>query len=395
MRAPYGHAASVRPCGTICGVGIRTTHVGSLPRTEAVAAVLLAREQGEAFDRIEFTATVAAAVADIVRSQVELGIDIVSDGETSKITYSTYVKDRLSGFAGDNPRQPALDLAPYPELRRRMAAANGGGQAFRRASCIGPVEYVGHDDLAADLAAMRAACDGAGAWRGFLNAASPGLVTAFQPNEHYTTHADYVVAIGAAMRSEYEAIAAAGFDLQLDCPDLAMARHTGFQALNEREFLERAELHVAVLDDATRNIDPARMRMHVCWGNYEGPHDHDIELSDILPLVLRARPSTVLFEAANPRHAHEWETWASAAIPDDKVLAPGVIVSTSNYVEHPRRVAQLLQPYLDLVGPDRVIASSDCGFGTFAGVGRIDPDVVHKKLASLVAGARIASQRRS
>ncbi len=368
---------------------IPTTHVGSLPRADSVAAVLLAREQGESFDRADFDAVISTAVAGVVRMQVDLGIDRVSDGETSKITYSTYVKDRLSGFAGDTDRRPALDLAPYPELRRRMAAANGGGQAFRRQSCVGPIEYVGHADLDADLAAMRRACDASGAARGFLNAASPGLVTAFQSNEHYPTHADYLAAIGAAMRVEYEAIVDAGFDVQLDCPDLAMARHTGFQDLTEHEFLKRAALHVDVLNEATSDIDPTRMRMHVCWGNYEGPHDHDIELRHILPIVLRARPSTVLFEAANPRHAHEWEVWADTTIPDDKVLAPGLIVSTSNYVEHPRRVAQLLRPYVDLVGPDRVIASTDCGFGTFAGVGRIDPDVVSKKLASLVAGAAL------
>jgi 5-methyltetrahydropteroyltriglutamate--homocysteine methyltransferase len=375
--------------GMMPGVGIRTTHVGSLPRPDSIAELLLAREHGERHDPAEFDAAIAEAVRDVVRWQVDLGIDEVSDGEMSKISYSTYVKDRMTGFDGDTPRRPALDLAPYPELRQRMAAASGGSQSFQRQSCVAAVTYVGHDDLRRDLAAMRVACDAAGA-SGFLNAASPGLVTAFQPNEHYGSHAEYVWAVADAMTVEYEAIVSAGFRLQLDCPDLAMARHTGFQDLTEEQFLERAALHVAALDHATRNIDPAQMRMHLCWGNYEGPHDHDIPLDRVLPIVLAARPRTLLFEAANPRHAHEWEVWHTVPIPDDLVLAPGVIVTTSNYVEHPRRVAQLLRPYIDLVGAERVVASTDCGFGTFAGIGRVDPDVVTKKLASLVAGAELA-----
>lgn len=368
---------------------IRTTHVGSLPRPPDIAQFLEAREHGARDDH--FASAMTAAVADVVRRQHGIGIDVPSDGEMSKISYSTYVKDRLTGFDGDSPRRPALDLAPYPELRTRMAAANGGGQTFRRQSCVGPIEYVGHDDLTADIANMNAAIDASGHDAGFLNAASPGLVTAFQPNEHYASHDDYVRAVGEAMRVEYEAIVGAGLQLQLDCPDLAMARHTGFQDLTDAEFLTRAELHVDVLNHATRRIDPARMRMHLCWGNYEGPHDHDLGLERLLPIVLSARPSTVLFEAANPRHGHEWEVWSNISIPDDRVLAPGVITSTTNYVDHPRRVAQLLQPYLDLVGPERVIASTDCGFGTFAGIGRVDPDVAYKKLASLVEGAAIAS----
>jgi 5-methyltetrahydropteroyltriglutamate--homocysteine methyltransferase len=370
---------------------IRTTLVGSLPRSEAVTRLLTVREEGGDLDRARFDSVMRAAVIDVVGRQVAAGIDIVSDGETSKITYSTYVKDRLTGFAGDTPRQPALDLAPYPELRARMAAASGGAQTFRRPSCVGPVSYTGHADLRADLDHMRAALDASGAESGFVNAASPGLVTAFQPNAHYRTHDEYVAAVGEAMSVEYEAIVAAGFQLQLDCPDLAMAHHTGFQDLTTREFLSRAELHVEVLNHSTRNIDPVDMRMHLCWGNYEGPHDHDIELRLILPIVLEARPATVLFEAANPRHSHEWEVWAAADIPDEKILAPGVITSTTNHVDHPRHVAQLLERYVRIVGADRVIASTDCGFGTFAGIGRVDPEVVYKKLAALAAGAGIAS----
>jgi 5-methyltetrahydropteroyltriglutamate--homocysteine methyltransferase len=375
------------------GDRVLTTHVGSLPRPDRVAALLADREHGTSIDREELDRAVRSAVVDVVRRQVAVGIDLVSDGEMSKISYSTYVKDRLTGFSGDTPRRPALDLAPYPELRARMAAANGGRQTFQRQSCSGPVSYTGHTELAADLANLTAAMTTAGPATAFVNAASPGLVTAFQPNEHYPSHSDYVHAVGEAMREEYESIVEAGFELQLDCPDLAMARHTGFQHLSEAEFVARAELHVDVLNQATRRIAPEKMRMHVCWGNYEGPHDHDIPLAAILPAVLRARPATVLFEAANPRHSHEWEVWSTVELPDGKVLAPGVVTSTTNYVDHPHRIAQLLRPYIELVGPGRVIAATDCGFGTFAGLGRVDPDVVFKKLAGLVEGAALATDR--
>jgi 5-methyltetrahydropteroyltriglutamate--homocysteine methyltransferase len=375
---------------------IRTTHVGSLPRPDLVTAALVAREEHgltSAEERETFDSTIAEGVADVVRRQVDSRIDLVSDGEMSKITYSTYVKDRLTGFDGDTPRQPSLDLAPYDELRRRLAAAAGGSQSFKRQSCVGPVEYVGHVDLAADIDHLAAALAAVGRTPAdaFVNAASPGLVTAFQGNSYFSTHEEYVEAVGEAMRTEYEAIVAAGFGLQLDCPDLAMARHTGFQDLDDEQFLRRAAHHVEVLDHATRDIDPTKMRMHVCWGNYEGPHDHDIEFAMVLPIVLGARPAAVLFEAANPRHAHEWRIWDDAVIPDDKVLVPGVITSTSNYVEHPAHVVDLLSRYVAIVGAERVIAGTDCGFGTFAGIGKIDPEVAYKKLAALVAGAEQAS----
>ena len=377
-------------------VRIRTTHVGSLPRPDAVTFQLNAREEHGLSGQAEhdaFDAAIASGVSEVVRAQREVGIDVVSDGEMSKITYSTYVKDRLTGFDGDTPRKPALDLAPYEQLRGRLAAAAGGSQSFKRQSCVGPIAYVGHAELDNDLAHLGAAVNDAGLTPGdaFLNAASPGLVTAFQGNSYFATHEQYVEAVGEAMQVEYEAIVAAGFALQLDCPDLAMARHTGFQDLDDDQFLRRAAHHVEVLNHATRNIDPSRMRMHLCWGNYEGPHDHDIELSLVLPIVLAARPAAVLFEAANPRHAHEWAVWAQADIPDDKVLVPGVITSTSNYVEHPAHVAELLSRYVGIVGAERVMAGTDCGFGTFAGIGKVDPAVAYKKLAALVAGAELAS----
>jgi 5-methyltetrahydropteroyltriglutamate--homocysteine methyltransferase len=369
-----------------------TTHVGSLPRPVRLAELLLARELGEPYDPGELDDQLTSSATAVVARQVAAGIDIVSDGEMSKISYATYVKDRLTGFGGNSARLPALDLAPHGEFARRMAAF-AGEQKFKRMSCVGPVEYVGHADLAADLARLRAAADAAGAQRCFMNAASPGLVSAFQPNEHYPNHAAYVEAVGAAMRVEYEAIVEAGFDVQLDCPDLAMARHTGFQTLTDDEFVARAAHAVEVLNGATADIPAERMRMHVCWGNYEGPHDHDIALDLVLPVVLAARPATILFEAANPRHEHEWTVWAAADLPAGKVLAPGVIASTSNYVEHPELVAQRVARFAAIAGAERMMASTDCGFGTFAGIGRVDPEIAYKKLKSMVAGARLASAR--
>lgn len=366
------------------------THVGSLPRPERATTLLMDRETGERFEREDFDSAMRDVVHELVDRQLQAGVSVVSDGEASKITYSTYVKDRLSGFDGDTPRTPARDLADYPELRKRLGAAMGGAQSFQRQSCVADISYFGHADVAADIDNMHSAMDRHGATQGFLNAASPGLVTAFQPNSHYEDHQSYLEAVADAMRVEYETIAASGLQLQLDCPDLAMARHTGFQTLSEDQFLDRAERHVEALNVATANIDADQMRMHLCWGNYEGPHDHDIELSKVLPIVLKARPQTVLFEAANPRHAHEWQVWADTTIPDDKVLVPGAIMTTTNYVDHPEHVAQILRRFVDMVGPDRVMAGTDCGFGTFAGIGKVDPDVAYKKLRSLARGAELA-----
>jgi 5-methyltetrahydropteroyltriglutamate--homocysteine methyltransferase len=371
---------------------ILTTHVGSLPRDPTVLEFLLARERGEPYDPAAFDRALAAAVDAVVERQVEIGIDVVSDGETSKIGYATYVKDRLSGFAGHHPRLPSLDLAPHPDLREAMVRMVGK-QSFERAACVGPIELVDRTALEHDIAHLRQALAVHAAVEAFMNAASPGVISAFQPNRYYPTHEEYVDAIAAAMRPEYEAIAAAGFVLQLDCPDLAMARHTGFQELGERQFLERAAYQVEALNDAVANIPADRMRMHVCWGNYEGPHDHDIALEKILDIVLRAKPAAILFEASNPRHRHEWAIWRDAKIPDDKVLIPGCLMSTTNYVEHPELVAQQICQYADIVGRERVLAGADCGFGTFAGLWRVAPEIAYKKLRSLAEGADLASQR--
>jgi 5-methyltetrahydropteroyltriglutamate--homocysteine methyltransferase len=371
---------------------ILTTHVGSMPRTQAVVDMLMARENRSAYEPAAFDAVMTQAVAEVVARQVKAGIDIVSDGEVSKISYATYIKDRLSGFDGDKPRQIALDLQPYPEFRARMAIF-AGKQTFKRQCCVGPIAMVERECLHKDLANLRAAVDRHAPADAFLNAASPGVVAAFQPNEYYPTHEAYVEAIAAAMREEYEAIAAAGFVLQIDCPDLAMARHTGFQDLTEEQFLKRASFHVEALNEALRNVPASQLRMHVCWGNYEGPHDHDIDVAKVLPIILKAKPAAILFEAANPRHAHEWQAWSEARIPQDKVLVPGLLTSTSNYVEHPELIAQRIGVFADIVGRERVLAGTDCGFGTFAGIGKMDAEISYAKLAALAEGARRASAR--
>jgi 5-methyltetrahydropteroyltriglutamate--homocysteine methyltransferase len=369
-----------------------TTHVGSLPRSPALTEALLRKERGEPYDPGEFDATVRSAVVDTVKRQRAVGIDVVSDGESAKIGYATYIKDRLAGFGGENTAKPHLDLRDHPDLRKRMTAFTGP-QTFRRLCCIGPISVRDAEAGKADIANLRAALAITPATDAFLNAASPGVVSSFQPNRYYPTHEAYVEAIGTVMRAEYEAIVAAGFVLQVDCPDLAMSRHTGFQDLSEEEFLRRAEHHVEVLNDALRNVPAESVRMHICWGNYEGPHDHDIPLAKILPLVLQAKPQAISFEAANPRHAHEWTVWRDAPLPQDKVLIPGVLDTSTNFVEHPELVAERIERFAAVVGRERVLVGSDCGFGTFAGYGKIDPDVAFKKLAAMVEGARIATQR--
>ena len=372
---------------------IETTHVGSLPRSPALAELLIARDHGREIDEAAFEALVSGEIAEAVAQQVANGITIVSDGELGKVGYATYVTERLEGFGGHVDRTPAKDLADLPELRKKLTAIMGS-QEFVRAACIGPVRLRETDREQDDIRRFRAALDAQGdGVRGFMNAASPGLITAFQPNQYYPTHEAYLADLVDAMRPEYEAIAAAGFDLQLDAPDLAMAAHTGFQGLEEAEFLRRAAQNVEALNAATANIPAERMRMHICWGNYEGPHDCDIALEKIIHIVLAAKPAQLLFEAANPRHDHEWTVWRDAGVPDDKVLVPGLIDSCSNYVEHPELIAQRIERFAGFVGAERVIAGSDCGFGTFAGYGKIDPAVTWKKFRALREGADRAAAR--
>ena len=371
---------------------ILTTHVGSLPRPQALSDLLLRRETGEAYDRAEFDDTLSAALDEVVARQASIGIDVVSDGEYGKISYSTYINDRLNGFEGESPRKMPLDLQLSPGLLENTNALHGR-QLFKRRVCVGPIAIKDREPLQKDLANFASALSKTEVVEAFMNAASPGVVSAFQPNEFYPSHAAYIGAIGEAMREEYEAIVGAGFILQLDCPDLAMARHTGFQDLSEEEFLDRAETQVEVLNDALADIPAQMMRMHICWGNYEGPHVHDIALEKVIGIILKAKPQAISFEAANPRHEHEWEVWRDAGLPENKVLIPGVLDSTTNFVEHPKLVAQRICRFADIVGRERVIAGSDCGFATFAGSGKVDPEVAFLKLAALVEGAAIASDQ--
>jgi len=371
---------------------ILTTHVGSLPRPQALVDALLQKDRGEVSDWDAYDQTITLAVDEVVRRQVGIGIDIPSDGEASKVSYSTYMMDRLEGFGGHSPRMPALDLAPYPEFRTKMARMTGV-QEFKRASCIAPIKVKSWAPLHQDIANMKAAMGRHGVEQGFMNSASPGLITAFQPNAYYASHEDYVWALAEVMGEEYEAIVAAGLILQLDCPDLAMAHHTGFQDLSEADFLKRCGLHVEAMNHALRNVPAELARFHVCWGNYEGPHDHDIPVAKIMDVILKAKPAGILFEAANARHEHEWTVWQGARIPEDKILIPGALDSCSNYVEHPELVAQRIERYAAIVGRERVICGTDCGFGTFAGYGKMDPEISYKKLHAMVEGAKIASGR--
>jgi 5-methyltetrahydropteroyltriglutamate--homocysteine methyltransferase len=373
---------------------ILTTHVGSLPRDGAVLKLLEERESRRAYDVGEFDRTIGQAVLDIVKRQVGIGIDIVSDGETSKISYATYVHDRLSGFSEEGDTEaskPHADLAPFPDLRQKMAKLTGV-RRFKRVACVGPVAVQSRDGLTRDLANMRTAVGVARPAEAFMTAASPGVVASFLPNQHYRTHEEYIEAIADAMREEYAAIVAAGFVLQIDCPDLAMSRHAAFQHLSEAEFLKRAAFHVDALNHALAKIPSDRVRIHVCWGNYEGPHTHDIDLTKIVRIVFDIRAQGIALEAANPRHAHEWAVWKEITLPDDKLLLPGVIDTSTNYVEHPALVAERIVRFANVVGRERVIANTDCGFGTAAGYGKLDPEVVYLKLGSLVAGAALASK---
>ena len=371
---------------------ILTTHVGSLPRPPELKELLVRKDQGQTYDKDALARLTRQAVVDIVRRQVQTGIDIVNDGEMSKPGYSTYIADRLSGFAGHEPAKPRLDTRDHPNFLAAYERMTGANVA-RRAVCVGPVAWHDREPLAQDLANLRDALAEVTAVEGFMTAASPGLVPVFQNNSFYPTYEAYVEAIAAAMREEYEAIVKAGFVLQLDCPDLAMARHTSFQELSEAEFLKRAAFHVEVLNDALSNVPADRARIHICWGNYEGPHDHDIPFAKVAPILVKAKPMALVVEGANPRHAHEWTVWQDVKLPDDKILIPGVLDTSTNYVEHPELVAQRVCQFADIVGRERVIAGTDCGFGTFAGYGKLDPDISFKKLGAMAEGAAIASKR--
>ena len=371
---------------------ILTTHAGSLPRSAGVTRGLFAIENEEKIDLAAHAAEIAKAVDEVVARQVLVGVDIVSDGEMSKLSYATYIKDRITGFDGDSPRRAPADLEEYPSFLERQART-GGTPTYKRPQCVGPIEVKDMGPCRNDIANLKAAVEAHAPRDAFMNAASPGVIALFQPDAYYGDHEAYLHALAEAMRAEYEAIVEAGYVLQLDSPDLGLGRHMLFKGHPDEEYEALANIHVEALNAAVRNIPADRMRLHICWGNYEGPHTHDAPMSQVLPIALKAKPQALLFEAANPRHAHEWTTFAEADIPDDKILAPGVIDTTTHFVEHPELVVQRIERFAAIVGRERVLAGTDCGFSTFAGYAGIDPEVAYAKLGTLTAGADLASAR--
>ena len=369
---------------------ILTSHVGSLPRTQDVVDFIFARENEQPFDQAAFGAAMTTAVDETVAKQVKAGIDIVSDGETSKISYATYVKDRYTGFSGDSPRNAPADLKMFPGFLKRLAN-DGGTPQYARPMCTSDVTSKGQGELQKDIDNLKGAMANHGAKRGFMNAASPGVISLFLQNDHYKTREAYLAALADAMREEYETIVASGLDLQLDCPDLALSRHMLFQDLSDKEFLKVAASHVEALNHALENVPEDKVRIHICWGNYEGPHCCDIPMDTVFSTLMSTKAQYLLFETSNPRHAHEWTVFRDrkSEIPDNKVLVPGVVDTTTNFVEHPELVAQRVERFTGIVGSDRVIAGSDCGFGTFAGFGAVDPDIAYAKLTSLSEGAAL------
>ena len=371
---------------------ILTTHAGSLPRRREVVDFLFAQDRDQPYDRAKFEQALRRGVLEAVAQQIQAGLDIVSDGETSKISYATYIRHRLSGFDGDSPRPTPQDLEDHPSFRDRLVA-EGASPTYRRPVCRGPVALEDPGPLEADITRLQRALSQVRAADGFMTAVSPGTIAVFHPNEYYPTHGAYLEALAEAMRYEYQRIVDAGLLLQIDCPDLAMGRHSRFRRLSDADFLRHAHMQVEALDAALEGLPPERLRLHVCWGNYEGPHTHDIPLTMVLPLLLRSRPAALVIEGANPRHEHEWEVWKTYKLPDHKVLVPGVIDTSTNFVEHQELVAQRILRYAGLVGRERVMAGTDCGMGTFAGYGPVDADIAWEKLRALARGAEIASHR--
>ncbi len=372
---------------------ILTTHVGSMPRPQSVVDQLFAQDQGETYDAADFDRVMRAAVREVAARQVAAGVDIISDGEMSKISYATYIRHRFTGFEIDEvPRATPKDLDDFPAYKQRLADA-GGTPKYHRPVVRDAIKIKDLAPLEKDIANLLAARDEAAAHEAFMNAASPGVIAVFQPNEYYADDEQYLGALADVMKVEYEKITAAGLILQVDCPDLAMGRHIRFRDVDTDNFKRAAQAQIEALNYALENVPAEQARLHLCWGNYEGPHHHDIDLAEIIDIVLSAKPQAIQFEGANPRHQHEWAVWAQADIPDDKILIPGCLDTTTNFIEHPELVAQRIEQYSAIVGRERVIAGTDCGFGTFAGFGAVHPDIAYAKLGSLAEGARIASQR--
>ena len=368
-----------------------TTHTGSLPRPPALIRMMFAKEEGVPVDPTALGAHVRSAVAETVRKQVEAGVAIVNDGEMSKPSYATYVKDRLTGFGGASHPLQYRDLVDFPEMAKRVFGDPGRSRR-RTPACDAPISVRDPRAAEIDVENLKAAVASAKAQHAFMSAASPGVISLFFHNDHYPTHEAYLFAIADAMRHEYEAVSRAGVVLQVDCPDLGMGRHIQFADLSLDQFRKMARLHVEALNHALANVPPAQARLHLCWGNYEGPHHHDVPLADIIDIVFTARPSGISFEAANPRHAHEWKLFDRVKLPEGKVIIPGVLDSTTNFIEHPDLVAERIGRYARLVGRENVIAGTDCGFGTWVGQAAVDPDIAWAKLAAMAEGARRATR---
>ncbi len=371
---------------------ILTTHTGSLPRPDDLVTQLYAKEQGKEYDPTAFAARVRTATAELVRQQLVCGVDVVNDGEAGKVGYSTYVKDRLTGFDGTASPLVIADLADFPTYSERLFRGTPI-ETMLRPACTGPIACKDRAAVQRDIANLKAALQGGAPEEAFLSAASPGVISLFLKNEYYPNHETYLAALADAMEEEYNAIHQAGFLLQVDCPDLAMGRHIQFAEVSLEEFRQKAELHVEALNHALADIPPERIRLHLCWGNYEGPHHRDVPLRDIIDIVVKARPAAISFEAANPRHAHEWRVFQEFTLPAGKVLIPGVLDSTTNYIEHPELVAERLCRFAEVVGRENVIAGTDCGFATFAGFNTVDPQITWAKFRAMAEGARLASQR--
>jgi 5-methyltetrahydropteroyltriglutamate--homocysteine methyltransferase len=372
---------------------ILTTHTGSLPRPDDLIQMMWAKGDGIPVDAAALSDRVASAVQQVVDRQAEAGVSVVNDGEMSKPSYATYVKDRLHGFGGESVQDYFFaDLVDYPRSAE-MVSANPGRRKRAAPACNGPVSVKDREAITQDMANLNKAVAGSTVDGTFSSAASPGVVSLFFANEFYATDEEYLFAIAEAMRYEYESIAAGGAAVQVDSPDLAMGRHSAYADMDLTQFRRRVALNIEALNHAVRDIPADRLRMHVCWGNYPGPHHRDVDLADIIDLIWTAKPRTVLFEAANPRHAHEWTLFEDTEVPDDKILCPGVIEPQSNYIEHPELVAQRIERYARLVGRDRLMAGVDCGFSVHVGTQGIDPDVTWAKLRALADGAAIASDR--
>ena len=369
---------------------ILTTHVGSLPRSKTLSEFLFAKDKGESFNLNEFDEVVSQNVHEIVKKQLDIGIDFISDGEMSKISYATYVKERINGFSGESERRAPADLDAFPEYKEKIAKS-GGTPTYTRPCCTGELSLKKNSDLLKDINNFTSALKSNNHKNGFMNSASPGVINVFLPNKYYKNDDEYLEKLSSIMSDEYETITSKNLYLQIDCPDLALARHMNFKDIDEKSFLHRAEKQIEALNASLAAVPQDQIRIHICWGNYEGPHTFDVALEKILPIVLKAKTKYLLIESSNPRHAHEWKVFENIKLPKDKVIVPGVIDSTSNFVEHPEVVSDRLRQFASVVPKDQIMAGTDCGFSTFAGFGKVDEKICYEKLDSLVKGAKIAS----